>query len=91
MKINNHPISRAARIYQQQRLQEKTEVEAAAKVGKDKVTLSTAGREMQSLMQKVQNAPDIRPEVEALKEAVKSGTYDVSGEKIAASILKKLE
>ncbi len=91
MKINNHPISRAARIYQQQRTRENAETEKTGKLGKDKVTLSSEGREMQSLMHKVQNTPDVRPQAEALKAAVKSGTYKVSGEKIAASILKSLE
>ena len=91
MKIDNHPVARAAQLYRQQRAKEAAGQKRDPKVGEDRVTLSSAGRELQNVMQKVQATPDIRPQAEELKQAVKTGTYNVSGRAIAESILKTLE
>gem|GEM_PF-4910348 len=90
--ITNKPIGHIARVYQDQnRVKPNEAAKSTAPASGDKVTLSATGREINALMKKVENTPDIRPEAESIKQAVKSGRYDVSGEEIASSILKTLE
>ena len=57
----------------------------------DKLNISSTGKDLQVAKQAVKDAPDIRMDrVEALKETVQNGTYDVSGEDFADKIMDKL-
>ncbi len=55
------------------------------------VAVSTFGREIGNVKALVKNAPDIRREkIEALKEKIAKGEYEVSGEKIAGKIIEDI-
>ena len=54
----------------------------------DEVRLSSEGKEMQAMLQKLQAAPAIRPQAEEIKVAVQEGTYKVSPRQVAAGILQ---
>ena len=54
----------------------------------DEVVLSNEGQSFSSMLQKLQNMDEVRgAKVQALKAQVQDGSYDVSGENIAASLL----
>ena len=58
----------------------------------DKVEISNFGRELQVAKQAVAAAPDVRADrVSELKERIKNGTYNVSGESFAEKLLAKYE
>ncbi|VAX16959.1 hypothetical protein MNBD_NITROSPINAE04-1207 [hydrothermal vent metagenome] len=55
------------------------------------VAVSTLGREIGNVKALVKNAPDIRREkIEALKEKIAKGEYEVSGDKIAGKIIEDI-
>lgn len=55
------------------------------------VAVSSLAREIGKVKTFVKNTPDIRREkVEALKEKIEKGEYDVSGEKIAGKIIEDI-
>ena len=55
----------------------------------DKVELSNRKNEIDSLKEKVKAAPATRQDrIDAIKEAIANGTYEVKGEDIARSMLK---
>ncbi len=57
---------------------------------KDKVEISQAGKDYQTAKAAVAAAPDIREDkVEAIKQKIASGTYDVSGEKLADKLIDR--
>ncbi|MCR4589577.1 MAG: flagellar biosynthesis anti-sigma factor FlgM [Lachnospiraceae bacterium] len=59
--------------------------------GRDAVEISSIGKSFQIAKQAVKDADDIRQEKTApLKEQVKAGTYDVSGESFAEKLMEKL-
>lgn len=64
---------------------------AAAGSGfRDKLQISSAGRDMQVAKAAVAGAPDVREDrVAALKRELANGTYNVSGEDFADKILEK--
>ncbi len=55
----------------------------------DKVTISSEGRELQALWQRLMEGPDIREEkVTELRKAIQEGRYRVPAEEIAARMLE---
>lgn len=64
---------------------------AATSSFKDKLNISSAGKDLQVAKQAVNSAPDIRQDkVSSIKNAIDNGTYDVSGEDFANKIMDKL-
>jgi len=58
------------------------------KTSTDKLELSQVGKDCQSAKQIVSDTPDIREDkVNAIKEAIASGTYNVTAEEFAEKIL----
>ena len=58
--------------------------------GRDGVTISSIGKDIQTAKAAVKDAPDIREDrVSALKAKVQSGQYDVSGESFAEKLMQK--
>ena len=65
--------------------------EAAVKGHVDRVKLSTQAEEAQRIMKQLKEMPDVRGErVAALSQAIKEGSYNVSGEDIAEKILQRV-
>ena len=63
--------------------------EATAKSKPDEVSLSGAAKELNKLTGKVKNMPDVRADkVEALKNSIASGSYNVKGSDVAGKILE---
>lgn len=84
---NKAAVQRVAQIYQDQRQTSKARKKASNVNYNDEVTLSTEGKEMQVLLEKLKSAPDIRPHVEELKVAIENGTYKISARQIAQGLL----
>ena len=60
--------------------------------GRDGVTISSIGKDIQTAKTAVKNASDIREDkVAALKAKVQSGQYNVSGESFADKLMQKFE
>ena len=58
---------------------------------RDRLQISSAGKDMQIAKQAVANAPDVREDkVAAIKSALANGTYQVSGDDFADKIMEKL-
>lgn len=58
---------------------------------KDKLNISSAGKDLTIAKQAVNSAPDVRADkIEAVKSAIDNGTYDVSGQEFADKIMEKL-
>ncbi len=90
MQIYGKPVQRIGQIYEGQKKTVSKKSQEQKNGSQDRVTLSNQGKEIQAVLRQVSEAPDIRPEVETIRLAVSSGTYQVSGEDVAASILKKV-
>ena len=59
--------------------------------GRDAVEISSIGKSFQIAKKAVNDAPDIRESKTApLKEQIKAGTYNVSGESFADKLMEKL-
>lgn len=59
---------------------------------RDTVSFSSIGRDIQFAKQAVGKAPDVREDIVAsLRNAMKNGTYNVSGEAFADKILAKYD
>lgn len=84
---NKAAVQRIAQVYQEQRKTEKVQKQASKPSFRDQVTLSTEGKELQAMLQKLDTAPDIRREAEEIKEALEQGTYKVSPQQIARKML----
>jgi len=58
---------------------------------KDKLNISSAGKDLTIAKQAVNNAPDVRADkIAEVKSAIDNGTYDVSGQEFADKIMEKL-
>lgn len=88
MFIYHKPVQRIGQVYHERSKSQRLQKTDSTRGSQDKVTLSSQGREMQLMLQQIQGAPDIRPEAEELKIAVKTGTYQVNGKEVAMSMLK---
>ena len=59
-------------------------------VPEEKVTLSSAARDIQQAEKAIKELPDVREEkVQELKDQIETGNYDVNGEKIAEKMLNQ--
>ncbi|NLY10209.1 MAG: flagellar biosynthesis anti-sigma factor FlgM [Firmicutes bacterium] len=91
MKIYGKPIQRIHQIYQELSKTKKTDKTPSSGKAKDKVVLSNEALEIQAIVQKVKETEDISPKAVEIKKAISSGTYTVSGEKVASSLIKFLK
>lgn len=58
---------------------------------KDKLQISSSGKDFQVAKQAVDSAPDVRADkVAAIKQSLENGTYEVSGEEFAQKMMEKL-
>lgn len=65
--------------------------EVARNKATDNVMISGEGKLMQKAIQAVQQAEDIRPDkVEELKQAVTTGTYEVSPDEVAEQMIYRV-
>lgn len=65
---------------------------ASVSQGRDGVTISSIGKDIQTAKSAVKAASDIREDkVASLKAKVQSGQYNVSGESFADKLMKKFE
>ncbi len=64
---------------------------AASADFRDKLNISSAGKDLTIAKQAVSESPDVRADrVSELKSAIDNGTYDVSGQDFADKIMEKL-
>jgi len=84
---NKAAVQRVAQIYQEQRQANRVRKQSGNPSYNDEVTLSAEGKEMQAMLQKLHNVPDIRPRAEEIKVALLDGTYQVSARQIAQGII----
>lgn len=85
---NKAAVQRVAQIYQEQRQANRIRKNTENLSYNDEVTLSAEGKEMQVMLQKLKDVPDIRPKAEEIKVAVENGTYQVSARQVAQGIIK---
>ena len=77
-------------MYQSQKVN-RTQKTGAASV-KDKLQISSIGKEFQAAKAAVAASPDIREELTApIKERIQNGTYEVSSASFAEKLLRKYE
>ncbi|MBO8126916.1 MAG: flagellar biosynthesis anti-sigma factor FlgM [Firmicutes bacterium] len=90
MYISTNQIHNALKVYNQQskvKRSAKTE-KAAPSMGKDKMVISNESKTVQAVKQRLASVPEIREDkVNQLREAVKTGTYNVSGREVAEKVL----
>lgn len=84
---NKAAIQRVAQVYQEQKRTSQARKQADKPSFNDEVTLSSEGKEIQAMLQKLRDVPDVRPHVEEIKANVQQGTYKVSPQQIARGIL----
>lgn len=91
MQISAKQVQRVLEVYSQNQVRRAEKVgKAAPLLGADKVVLSRESEEYQAARRAVDAAPEVREEkVAAIKDAVKSGTYQVEGKAIAEKILHR--
>jgi negative regulator of flagellin synthesis FlgM len=92
MMISDKQIQQVYRLYGSQAKVKMGKIEKGQEPGAvDKVNLSTRGQEIQLALQSIKATPDIRQDrVEALHNAIKSGTYHVSSLEVAEKMLGRL-
>lgn len=57
----------------------------------DRVNISNQGKEVADLMARLEKIPNVREEkIDAIRQAIQSGTYEVDARKIAEKILNEL-
>ncbi len=80
--------SQVSQIYQANKL--KKTVKTSETRAKDQYQISRSGKDYQIAKQALSEVPDVREDkVAALKEAFASGTYNVSSQEIAESMVSK--
>lgn len=90
MKIQGE-IPKVPKVYDSQKNVNRTDLVNKAISKKDVVSISSQGREFQTVMKALKNVPDIRKDkVEKIQKQIESGNYKVSGEDIADGILKNI-
>ena len=92
MMNSDKQVQQVYRLYGSQAKVKMGKIEKGQEPGAvDKVNLSTRGQEIQLALQRIKATPDIRQDrVEALRNAIKSGTYHVSGLEVAEKMLGRL-
>lgn len=91
MIVSNKAIQRIAQILYGQHTKMRSEpVPSYEPLKGDKVTISSEGRELQALRQRLAETPDVRTErVQQLRALIEKGEYKVSAEAIAERMLDK--
>ena len=90
MKINNNNISKMLSAYNKQSLNTSKlkENESTRLKRKDEINISDEAKEIQSLMKKLKDMPEVRQEkINEIKEKINSGNYEIDPEKIAEKML----
>lgn len=94
MIISNQQIQYILKAYGQKPVNKPGTVKTggtAAGEGRDQAQLSPEAKALQSALAAVKEAPEVREEkVAELREAVRSGTYNVSAQEIADKMLGRL-
>lgn len=81
--------SQITQLYNASKPAAKTQTATGASF-KDKLNISSAGKDMQVAKEAVAAAPDIRMDrVNEIKNALANGTYNVSGEDFADKLLER--
>ena len=79
-------MSKVSQLYQSNTTKKVAKTESARRT--DRVEISRAGMEFQIAQQAVHAAPDIREDkVQALKEQMQAGTYNISMDDLAEKLL----
>jgi len=91
MKIFNNPnINKAMQIYNN-KATEKINKSQKLEGPKDELQLSNKAKEYQAAMKAFKNLPEVREDlVNDLKNAIKQGSYNVSGKEIADKIIESV-
>lgn len=89
MKISNNPnINKAMKIYNRTKTR-KVENAKSIEGPKDELQLSNKAKEYQVAIKAFKNLPEIREDlVNELKDKIRQGTYNVTGEEIADKIIE---
>lgn len=62
------------------------------KMGKDKVSFSEVGKDIQFAAKLAKEVPDVRQDkIEAIKERIKSGTYNVDAKEVSEKIVRQFD
>lgn len=89
MKINGSRLAKIAKHYNQR--QENKSKGTNKNKQQDQVSLSDEAQQLQGIKEDIDYSPQIRQEkVDQIKEQVKEGTYNVSGEEVAKDILNQV-
>lgn len=81
-------ISKASQLYQATKPKKVSEVKKAD--GRDKYEVSKSAKDYQTAKDAVKSAPDIREDkVRDIKEALTSGTYNISAQEMADKMVSK--
>ncbi len=81
-------VNQISQVYNQPKT--RNNVKADKAYGKDKLQISQTAKDYQTAKQAVKDAPDVRMDkVEQYKEAIVSGTYNVSSQEIAEKMVSK--
>jgi len=91
MKIFNNPnVNKAMQIYNN-KATGKVNNSKGVEVPKDELQLSNKAKEYQTAMKAFKNLPEVREElVNDLKNQIKQGSYNVTGEEIADKIIESV-
>ena len=91
MKITPQEIKLVAKLYREQKQIEPRRVTAENGAPLDKVMLSEEGLELQTIIARLKDVPEIREEkVAKLRTAIEKGTYQVSGRAVAEKLLDQI-
>lgn len=88
MQISNKSVHRIRQLYQEQQNVDRVRTNKSKEQGQDRVTLSSEGKKLQSVYKKLYAPQELSDKAIELKQAISSGTYHVSGEDIATSMIK---
>ena len=88
MMISDKQIQQVTRLYGQQKRLHPVEKASPGTKAMDGVNLSREAQEIQVIRQQIKDAPDLRTDrILALQKSIRQGTYNVSGQEIAAKML----
>lgn len=97
MRIDgNNPVDKKDLYNKTQEVTEKKEADKKLDVQKpdqekDRISLSGQAKEISELKAAINELPDIRTDkVDAVKQAIDTGTYNIDPKKIAAKILEEI-
>ena len=88
MRING--VNRMHDVYRSQNVVSAKKANSVA--SKDEVKLSNTAKDFGSILKMLSDVPNVRQDkVDALKEQIKSGNYNVRCEEVAEKIMSKLD